>query len=156
MILVNIATGTITFLSFLALLVTTASVSSFLSALFLFSSSVFLSALSLITDRQRPPSRIISICIFLLFSVSVFGMLFSVSGLAKFVSVELKAIESVHVMLAPVNNSIGHFRQMDITPFLFFGGGTAICVPFLIAIRSAIGDWFRRETYNLNRGFYGK
>ena len=157
MILINTVTGIVNILSFMALLVTTDSPSGFLSALFLFASSIFLEALSIWTDKEKSNSRIIVITMLLLFSISILGACFSIAGLANFINVMLVPHNGcLRIMIASQPNSISVIPSTDITDLFLLCGYISLAAPFVLAIREYSVEKFRKKNYNLNEGLFGK
>ena len=157
MILINTVTGIVNVLSFMALLVTTSSPSSFLSALFLFASSIFLEALSIYADKEKATSRIIFVTMLLMFIISILGACFSFAGLAKFINVTLvHHNRNLRLMVSSYSNSISVIPSTDITDLFLLCGYISLAAPFVLAIREFLVEKFREKNYNLNKGLLGK
>lgn len=156
MVVTNLITGCINFLSFLSLSVTTSSENSFLGATFILSASIFLEALSLQNDSKHIKSLVIAIGMVFLYLISVIGSLFSVVGLAKFIKVYFCRKQSIHIMISSFSHSIYHFSPTDINFCFAFAGIVATLVPLCLSCREMIIQLFRKSHYNLDHGLCGK
>lgn len=156
MIVSNLITGCINFLSFLSLSVTTSSESSFLGAVFILAASIFLEALSLQNDSKHIKSLVITIGMVVLYLISVSGFLFSVAGLAKFIKVYFLQKESIHIMVSSFPYSIYHFGPIDANSCFVYAGIAITLIPLCLTCREFIIQNFRKSHYNLDHGLCGK
>lgn len=154
-----ILTGIVNFLTYLSVTITTATSTALLSAIFLFSASIGLEALSLWQDNDRANSGIVFSAFCALTFVFSAGWLLSIAGYNGFIDVSIQQCHSIPrvIMGIPKGSILPHFTPngIDITDFINLCGAISTCVPFILAsriqrIRSC------RKKYSLKYGFYGK
>lgn len=154
--IINFLTGILNFLSFQSLTITTSSENSFLAALFIFSASILLEALSLRGSDQSSNSKIIFISIIIQGTIGITGMLFAFGGLLQYLDVNFQRGDAVYIFLGTHPSSIYYIQPVKINSLIIGAGLASSVVPLCLTLREAILCRFRKAHYNLNHGLYGK
>ena len=153
----NFLTGLVNILSFLALCSTTRSSVSFLGSTFIFSSSVFLEAISLINDKRELKFNKfdhITICFLILFILSFAGLVISFAGMDQLMDFTLEGESPVRIILSSAKYSTIYLRRTDITEIFHASGILAIGVPFFLGFYDFLHFKFKREDPGLSLGVY--
>lgn len=154
-----VLTGIVNLLTYLSVTITTGTNTSLLSAIFLFSASIGLEALSLWHDNDRANSGIVFFAFCALTFVFSAGWLFSITGYSGFIDVSIQQCSNAPriIVAVPKDSILPHFspKGTDITDLINLCGLISTSVPFVLAsriqrIRSC------RKKYSLKYGLYGK
>lgn len=156
MIVSNLVTGFVNFLTFLSLTVTTSSANSFLGATFILGASIFLEALSLQNESKQIKSLVVFGGALFLYLIGIAGCLFSIVGLAKFINVYFDLSNYRHVTIASTSRSIYSLAPTDVNRWFIYSGVMITLVPLWLASREILIGLFRKSHYNLDHGLWGK
>lgn len=154
MIVSNLVTGIVNFLTFLSLTVTTSSANSFLGATFILAASIFLEALSLQNESKQIKSRVVFGGALFLYLIGIVGGLFSFVGLAEFINVYFGS--SNHVTIASHPHSIYYLAPIDVNLWFICSGIMITLIPLCLASREILIGIFRKLHYNLDHGLWRK
>lgn len=153
---VYFVTAVVNFLTFISLSKITGNVTNLQSAIFIFSMSIGLEALSLKLDSNAENSFIIQICIYILTLICIMGCLLSFCTLSKYIELEFKIINKTTALTLSVpEQSLLPFYSTDITNLFLLGCLTTVLIFCILMTRIIIIQRIRK-TYNLSNGFFGK
>lgn len=152
-----ILTGIVNFITYWSVALTTSDVKSLLSAIFLFSASIGLEALSIWQDKDRGGSKIVFIAFIVLVSIFSAGWFLSIAGNSGFINFSIKYTCNGPraIIEIPAKSLLPHFGPIDITTIMNLCGAASAATQFVLASRIARIRACRRK-YNLQQGFYGK
>lgn len=152
-----IFTGVVNFLTYLSVTFTTSDAKSLLSAIFLFSASIGLEALSVWHDKDRDSSKIVFAAFIALTCIFSAGWLLSIVGYAEFInfSIQDTCNGTRAIVGIPPKSLLPHVEPIDITTAIHLCGVVSTVTQLILASRIARIRACRRK-YNLQQGFYGK
>lgn len=152
-----ICTGIVNFLTYLSVTFTTSDAKSLLSAIFLFSASIGLEALSVWQDKDRANSKIVFAAFITLACIFGVGWLLSVVGYAEFIDFSIKnTCNGPRATIGiPPKSLLPHVEPIDITTTIHLCGALSTVTQFILASRIARIQACRKK-YSLQQGFYGK
>lgn len=142
--------------AFLSVAITTSSIDSLLSAIFLFSASILLEAISLGAERKYDKSNLILLFSIGMWVVTILGFSIFLASTLGFVHFWIDyCVSPVRLIMEAPAKSLLPAYSIDVTCYIYFIGMTAITIPLLYVVRAVIIKLIRR-TYNLTNGFYEK
>lgn len=149
-------TAVVNFLSFLSVTITTSSIASLLAAIFLFSASIGLEAISLWAERKHDKSNLVLLFAIALSAVAILGCMAFFGGNLGFVHFWLNdCVSPTRLMMESPAKSLLPAYSMDATYCIYAMGAIATVIPLLYVVRVVVIKLIRR-TYNLTSGFYEK